>query len=541
MLEINCFVSLQHQNATDMKKTSLLILGLVVFGYLAKAQNVSMDFIPFHYPGYDIHQFDCKVMQQSDGNLIANVLVALPSGPGFSDPPIIAGNTFFKVSPNNLQVIDSLFLADSNPPFYTFLKDPRGQGNLRINIEPEDNGGTALRISRFSDDNLQINLDEDVVVHLYDSAVFNQPDDIVIDSQNDLIVKYYTSRPSGGIVCHIARYGLDGTLKHTNVLPEIQNYLNNLTEIKSHPKQYYQWKTDTTQNMYVFVIDSIFNQANYYVVNRLLEDRIYFEIIENDTLLIQVMETYQFNNPGIIIDDGDLVIAAPYTRDSAWVYDNNESGMVVARYDLRTMQRKAIVHFNDWPGPSTYSNCLGFQKAWNGDLYLVYREPTPQNMPTMTTVKMDRNLNVIWKRYCYEPGSLKVDPFMACSSDLLYDVEGNETGIYIAGYSSRLIDYKLGLFFFFLNDEGLTTVQNGSVAIRPYTCYPNPTHDMLHLQYSPDVQPAQIEIFDLQGRLVHSQHKGLERLSMEGLPSGTYTLRVTMQDGNTFSDKVVKN
>ena len=188
-----------------MKKTSLLILGLVVFGYLAKAQNVSMDFIPFHYPGYDIHQFDGKVMQQSDGNLIANVLVALPNGTGFSNPPTIVGNTFYKVSPNDLQVTDSLFLADSIPPFYTLLKDPRGQGNLRINIEPEDSGGTALRISRFSDDNLQINLDEDVVVHLYDSAVFNQPDDIVIDSQNDLIVKYYTSRPSGGIVCHIAR------------------------------------------------------------------------------------------------------------------------------------------------------------------------------------------------------------------------------------------------------------------------------------------------------------------------------------------------
>ena len=120
------------------------------------------------------------------------------------------------------------------------------------------------------------------------------------------------------------------------------------------------------------------------------------------------------------------------------------------------------------------------------------------------------------------------------------EVEGNETGIYIAGYSSRLTDYKGGLFFFFLNDEGITTVQNGSVAIRPYACYPNPTHDMLHLQYSPDVQPAQIELYDLQGRLVRSQSKAFESIDMGQLPAGTYTLRVTLEDGQTFSDKVVK-
>ena len=76
--------------------------------------------------------------------------------------------------------------------------------------------------------------------------------------------------------------------------------------------------------------------------------------------------------------------------------------------------------------------------------------------------------------------------------------------------------------------------------VRPYDYYPNPTQSELHLRYSPDVTPKQIELYDLQGRLVRSQRNDLESFDMEGLASGTYTLRVTMVGGQTFSDKVVK-
>ena len=72
------------------------------------------------------------------------------------------------------------------------------------------------------------------------------------------------------------------------------------------------------------------------------------------------------------------------------------------------------------------------------------------------------------------------------------------------------------------------------------TAYPNPVQDELHLQYSPDVTPTQIELYDLQGRLVRTQKNGMERLEMNGLPAGTYTMRVTLKGGKVFSDKVVK-
>ena len=70
--------------------------------------------------------------------------------------------------------------------------------------------------------------------------------------------------------------------------------------------------------------------------------------------------------------------------------------------------------------------------------------------------------------------------------------------------------------------------------------HPNPVGDILSIKFSPDVTPAIVELYDLQGRRILTQTKALDRIPVEGLPSGTYLVRVTMDDGSTFSEKVVK-
>ena len=533
----------EHKNIKTMKKHLLLIL-LAVVAVSLHAQNVSMNFIPFHYTGYDSYQFDCKIMQQRDGNLTCNVLAGIPSGDNHT-PPTYLGNTFYKVSPFDLQFTDSLFVpvAESVPYFYTLHKDPRGNGNLRVNIEPDDNGGTALRIAHFPDDNLVIHPEEDLVVHLHDDAAFDYIDSYVIDEHGDLIVEYYTGGPGSGFVCHIARFGLDGTLKHSTTLPSTFNSLPALEDFDPLARQYFQWKESEDNNLLLYVVDSLFQVENYYAVSNLLEELDYEVFYEEEPYNIHVMETFSFvarRDVSVIIDGGDLLVAAPYVRDSGMVFDYREEGIAVARYELRTMQRKALVHFNDWPGPYTDVQNYCFQKSHEGNLYLVYREPNEQQMPWMTAVKMDRDLNVIWKRYCYKPGEIDASNLWSTYSGLLDDAEGNETGVYVAGYSYRLADDKGGLFFFFLDDEELTAVGESGIVVRPYTYYPNPTRDVLHLQFSPDVTPKQIELYDLQGRLVRVQRNGLETLEMNGLAAGTYTMRVTLENGQVFSDKVVK-
>ena len=70
--------------------------------------------------------------------------------------------------------------------------------------------------------------------------------------------------------------------------------------------------------------------------------------------------------------------------------------------------------------------------------------------------------------------------------------------------------------------------------------YPNPVGEVLQLQCSPDITIEQVELYDMLGRRVLTQDTGNERIGMGGLPAGPYTLRVILNDGTTFTDKVVK-
>lgn len=97
------------------------------------------------------------------------------------------------------------------------------------------------------------------------------------------------------------------------------------------------------------------------------------------------------------------------------------------------------------------------------------------------------------------------------------------------------------LFVLKINADG--TVGNDEILVEDillYTIYPNPAHDHFCLQYSPNVQPAQVELYDLQGRLVRTQRGNFDHIDISQLPTGTYTMRVIMEDGKAYSDKVVK-
>lgn len=59
-----------------MKKILILISWLLVAS-IVHAQDVSMDFIPLHYTGGDGALFQSKILQQRDGNLVANIVILI--------------------------------------------------------------------------------------------------------------------------------------------------------------------------------------------------------------------------------------------------------------------------------------------------------------------------------------------------------------------------------------------------------------------------------------------------------------------------------
>ena len=444
-----------------MKKT-LLFFALLMATGLAQAQEARMDFIPYHHPSYSFFQIESKPVQQHDGDIVANVLVA-------TDPNVaIDGNIFYKVSPTSLQYVDSLFVADTWPPYYMFAQDPRGDGNLRFTIESDGNGGTALRIAHFADDGLDINHADDVVVHLCDGTAYSHTDSYMVDSQGDLILKYYTVSSNGNTVCHIARYGLDGTLKHDAVLPASHNYITTMEEFESRPQRYFQWKSGDDMDLYIYQLDSSFQIVKQNIINHTLDGHLAPQIdtVTGDTLMYYILEQLHFasnnvNSTFVVPDGDDMLIATPFDYDSGFYYEFHECGAVVARYDMNNLHMKAITRFNDQPGPTTDVHIFSFRKNADGDFYLVYREdtPLPEATPTMTAVKMDNDLNVIWKRYCYEPNSFEVDPISSRYSDKLFDENGDEVGIYIFGTCYRPKFHDTGMFFFYLTEDAPLSVE----------------------------------------------------------------------------------
>ena len=496
-----------------------------------RAQNGEL----YSYMTHDMGDYHINIenfIRQKDGEFVINTFIGTDSGSPF-EPPINIGNIFYKMSPISLTITDSLFVENPDAPYYLFAPNPTGDGNIRANFEyHEDCDSTFLCICHFPDNDLNISHDEDIVVPLCEGYAFGNFDSHMVDCRGNLIMKYCTIRPNGGYDEHIARFSPDGTLLHQALLFENQNIVSKLRVLKETPLQYYQWDYYDNNNLVVYVIDSLFNK-NTVIFNKILN-----EVSLSDTIYFVEYEYLNFNNDTevIPIDGDDVLVAASYTNDTNFNPLHGEYGMAVVKYDMRTQQRKGMVVFNDFP-QETGAQCLGLKRLQDGTVYFLYKEVGYPN-GTIVVVKMDADLNVEWKR-TYKTDDIVISAPLYFPI-LFEDGQEEEKGIAWIGYGRKPGNDKADLFYFFLNHDGTVGMNEKGIEVRPYCFYPNPVKEQLLMQFSPDVQPVQIELYDLQGRLVRTQSKAFESIDMSQLPAGTYTLRVTLEDGKTYSDKVVK-
>ena len=473
-----------------------------------------------------------SVTQQRNGDIIAVTHI--------SQYPVFLGNIFYKMSPRLQSVTDSVFVADTLPPYYFFFRNPNGEGNIRTNLEyVEEVDSTYVRICHFSDDGFQINHDEDVMVALRKGVAYEEVDSYMIDCWGDIIMKYLFERPEGIGDEYIARLNPDGTLKHQGILFEnVHAQLPRLRLFKESPLQYYQLgAVDSNiglgKNLAVYVIDSLFNK-NTIVLNKILSR----ETLNEDEGIVAYEWLKIGNTEAIPIGGDEILVASKYVSDTNFYPMTAEYGVAVAKFDIRTMQLKDYIAFNDYPGYSHDAQCLALMKMTDGTVYFLYNE---EGYPaeSVMVVKMDTDLNVKWKRFCKTENIALwggQHPFV-----FLYENElGEEEGIAWVGYGKDTNTDQYGVTYFFLNHDGTEGTNESGIEVRPFAFYPNPVKEQLLMQFSPDVQPKLVELYDLQGRLVRTQSKAFESIDMSQLPAGTYSMRVTLEDGKAYSDKVVK-
>ena len=519
-----------------MKKHLLLF----VFAFLASSASFGQErelYSVMHHekPGYYTTLFN--TMLQRDGNLVINNYIFEDTGN--PDMPIPLGNLFYKISPETNTITDSLFVADTVRRPFLLARDPCGEGNVKaVFMYHEECDSTFLHISHFPDNDLHTNPDEDIVAPVCEGKADGEFGSF-IDCHGHLIMKYFKERQGGIYDSYIVRFDCEGTmLDHTLAFENSDLIVRPFGLLRESPLQYYQTgpaSNDLYTNLSVVVFDSLFHK-NTVVLNSTLNE----ETIIIDSVICTRYEYLIINYQNIVIPVGgdDVLVAAEYVNDTNHHPMHAENGVAVAKYDLRTMRLKDYVVFNDYHGYYDTGQCMGLKKLSDGTVYFVYREhPDPEE--SVTVVKMDTDLSVEWKRLC-KTEDIKI--FAPFELSIIYDDnQGTEKGIAWSGYAVRTgNNNQLGIAHFFLNHDGTVGTNEAGVEVRPYLYYPNPAQDQLHLQYSPDVQPKLVELYDLQGRLVRSQSNALESLNLQGLATGQYVMKVTMEDGTAYSDKVVK-
>ena len=485
-------------------------------------------------------------MRQRDGDFVINAYLVDNLA---NDDECFLGNLLYKVSSNTLAITDTLYVADTTSTEYfqrSFLlaQDPRGEGNIRANFEyHEECDNSFLRISHYPDSDFNVITEEDVVVPVCEGRVEGGRG--MLNIRGDLIMKYSKYHPGGAtheydsyIIC----VDREGTLKYHRLMFEDEGrefLYPTLGMLSESPLQYYQWRQieghvnqHAVYNVGLLTIDSLLN-VNTVILGSVLSE----EVLDPENPFWVEYERLNLNRDANLIPIGGnkILVAAQYENDTNF-YGATEYGVAVAKYDIRTMQLQDYIVFNDLPGGyGNQAECRGIKMMSDGTVYFIYSE---QDEPdeTLTVVKMDTDLNVYWKRYFKTENVI----IWGLSYPIIYkDEQGEEKGIIWTGYGTKNGQQE-GILCFLLYHDGTVSTNENGMAIRPYMFYPNPAQDQLHLQYSPDVQPKQIELYDLQGRLMRSQGNAFETFDLGSLPTGTYTLRVTMEDGQVFSDKVVK-
>mgnify|MGYP002624736519 CR=1 FL=1 len=518
------------------KKILLLVLGFLATG-AAFAQKESLYSVLYHKkPGY--YRILFNTMQQRDGDFVVNTYILEDTeNPDF---PIFLGNMYYKISSTTSTITDSLFVADTVRRPCVFARDPRGEGNIKATFEyHEECDSTFMRISHFPDNDLHFDPDQDIVIPICEGQASIAFYGHFVDCHGDLIVKYFKEQPDGTYNDYIARIDREGAVERQALLLEDYDMIARpFAVLKESPLQYCQWgpaTNDFRPNLAIVVVDSLFN-TNTVILNRTL----YEETFIIDSLIYTRYEYLIINYQNNVIPVGgdNVLVTAEYVSDTMYDVNHSENGVAVAKYDLRTMQLKKYIVFNDHHGSFNTGKCMGINMMADGTVYFAYRE-YPDSEESVTVVKMDTDLNVEWKRFC-KTEDIKI--FAPFELSIVYDDDqGTEKGVAWSGYAVRTgNNNQLGIAHFFLNHDGTVGINEGGIEVRPYSYYPNPAHNRLHLQYSPDVQPKLIEFYDLQGRMVRSQSNALESLNLQGLASGQYVMKVTMEDGTAYSDKVVK-
>lgn len=489
-----------------MKKFMLVMLLMVAAGSFTMAQNYES--IVSHNVGD--YTLDVRnIMPMRDGNCLVNCQL-------FTSEDV--GNVFYKISPNAV-ITDSVFVEDKD--LNQFLLEPNPVGDDYIYAKAVRNleqGRTDFCI-QFFNANLDFEPEKEVWVPLCNAISIPLAECYCLDSNGDIIVYL----PIDNQESHLFRIALNGEMKCHTVISDLPfnswECMPRLGVYNDAGDEYFVWglhhDTEGT-NLRVVVLNS--------------------DLQTKDILTPEMSAEYVFGyQDGVMNWNNNAFLLTSRYDYNAWNSNDKSHGVRVALYDKTTMEILNTHYFSSCPETvetNLHAFPIGFAKGNDGCFYYAYSGYTSETFEgQLCMVKMDADFNILWQRFCLEPvGYYPEGTRIAAIKD---------GGAVIAGFTADEEENTGLMCLVFKGTEGNTsTVENNG--IRPYAFYPNPVSETLNIYYSPDVKPNTVELYDLQGRLVVNCHNNLESINTASLAEGVYTVRVTLEDGTSYTDQIVK-
>ena len=470
----------------------------------------AQSYVEFEHSFGNRIQYMYDFVRLRDGNFLTGTMLINPEPDGtYTD----YGYCFLKLSHEDASIMDSVFRPDSYTNYFMLEPHPSGDGYLFINeVYDSLTGSNFLKIRRFYDD-LIFDEGNEVTVPLIDTCIGGLQH-FLLEEKSFIMM----SATQQGIPV-LQRFDLNGTLLDRTVLPEIASsyyQTRNIKVFNDAPREYvFTRYNPSTEQCSFIVLDSLLQ----------LKDTISFDMYQDPPYQWRPAAENKLESLG----RSHYLLASKYTRSMPT--DNfYQAGVQITKRDRETHTNEKTVYF---PFPvAAYQHLdacspyvVDMRQTSNGYVYLAFGDLAGYN--PFCVVMLDNDLNVLWQRY-----------FLSAEEwNYMWGMKLSDEG-WVGMVGSNVMSPHVFALFIHNNYDGVD--EQDGIAIRPYMFWPNPVSDQLNFEFSPDVTPKQVELYDLQGRMVRSQANAWQSLNMEGLPTGQYVMKVTLEDGKVFSDKVVK-
>ena len=460
--------------------------------------------------------FGCNLFENEDGTLTFKTLMYTPNI--FEDYQ----HLFYKLTPEG-EVLDSLII-DAYGDWDYLMRDPFDKESFILTEDRwEYDSIDSLYVVKFRmifvDADLNIN--DDIIVPLYavdPSIYYFTINPWIIDSQGDFIISFWSDNEH-----HLRRIGRDGTIKTSRDGSAIfaPNYETEVQQpggdsLLLYSEMGFGVFTESPLTYYLmggyypasgpWPIIGYFFDADFNLIGR----HLYKQLDEN-------MGYDGGNNEHIVpLEDDTYLIAVQTAKLSP-----TSGGVGVARLDMDHNLIKASPMFG-------LSHCFPRQTlvADDGSVYQLYDK---QNQYKASLVRLDNDLNLNWEIDL--PGN-QIIAYIGTSLITL------KNGDIAAGYIGRRYS-RYCAYIATLHDDYDNTTEIAKPS-SPFTIYPNPVKDQLTLRFDDGVEPESVELYNLTGNLLTTKNNAMEKIDMSTMSSGVYLLRVTMKDGTSYHEKVIK-